>query len=97
MANQISVTLDTTQKTTIRTAPDGALAGPLTWAIVSGDVTITPSADGTTCDVISGSTAGAAVISVTDSVLNGEVDVTLTLAVTAATDLGLTADAPIAK
>ena len=97
MANQISVTLDTTQKTTVRTAPNGALAAILAWAIVSGDVTIQPSADGTTCDVISGSTDGTAVISVTDTRISGEVDVTQTVAVVNATDLGLTADAPVAK
>jgi hypothetical protein len=97
MANQIAVTLDTNQKTTIRSAPNGALAATLAWAVVSGDVTITPSADGSTCDVISGTTAGSAVISVTDSRISGEVDVTETLAVVAATDLGLTADAAIPK
>ena len=97
MANQISVTLDTTQKVTIHSAPNGSLAAPLTWAVVSGDATVNPSADGTTCDIISGTTAGDVVVSATDGVLNGEVDATITLAVTAATDLNLTADAPTAK
>lgn len=97
MANQISVSLDTNQRITIRTAPNGSLAAPLTWTLQSGDATVEPSADGSTCDIVSGTTATTAVVIPSDGVLNGEVDATITLAVNQATDLGLSADAPVAK
>jgi hypothetical protein len=96
MANQISVSLDTTQKVLIHTAPNGTLAGPLVWSIVSGDATVADNGDGTAF-IVSGSTAGAVVASVTDGSISGEIDATITAAVVAATDLGLTADAPVAK
>lgn len=96
MANQISVTLDTNQKVSIHTAPNGTLAGPLVWAVASGDATIANATDAG-ADLVSGTTASTVVVTVTDGVISGEVDATITVAVVAATDLGLTADAPTPK
>lgn len=97
MAN-ITVSLDTTQKTTLRTAPNGALKAALSWTLTQGDATIQPSADGSTCDLISGSTDTVAIVSVTDTNITETATATISLAAPAlATDLGLSADAPVSK
>lgn len=56
------VSLSTKQKFLVTLTPDGAIDGPPTWAVSpSGIVTLAPSADGLSCEVIGLATGTATV------------------------------------
>jgi hypothetical protein len=104
----LDVTFNNEQKENITLNPVDAegkaatLVGVPVWSVVSGDVTLAPTADGLSCFIISGN-IGSSVVQVdaegdpTPGVdhITGTINVTITGA--EATDLGLTAAPPVLK
>lgn len=105
MSNQLTaLAFDTTQKAVVKAEPNGALAKQLEWKIVGGDVTINPSADGLSCEIVSGTTDSNFDVQCTDGNLIGDISGHVSVAVVpapvpeptpqppaVATDLGLSA------
>jgi len=71
------------------------LGGALVFSASNANVTLAPSADGLSCDVIAGSTLGDVQLSVTDGVLTGTADFTVIAGAEAS--LSLPVGAPVAQ
>lgn len=103
------VSLTTEEKVTATLAPKttagnvASLDGIPTWTVNSGDVTLTPSADGLSCVILSGTQVGDSTVQVdADADLGAGVVtisdvVVLHVATPQATSLGLTVSAPTPK
>ena len=103
------VTLTTEEKVSATLAPKTAAGNPATvdgapkWSVTQGDCTVTPSADGLSCDILAGAALADSIVQVDADADLGAGVVTISDVVVLhvqgaqATSLGLTVSAPSPK